>query len=45
MMHAWGEEKRKPYGVLVETLKEKRPFGRPGIDGRIILKMDIQETG
>jgi hypothetical protein len=23
MMHAWGEEKIKPYGVLVETLKRR----------------------
>jgi hypothetical protein len=45
MMHAWGQEKRKPYRVLVETMKEKRPCGIPGIDGRIIIKMDIQEVG
>jgi hypothetical protein len=45
MMHAWGQEKRKLYGVLVETMKEKRPCGIPDIDGRITIKMDIQEAG
>jgi hypothetical protein len=32
------EEKRGAYRVLVGTPEGRRPLGRPGVDGRIILK-------
>jgi hypothetical protein len=31
-------QKRGVYRVLVEKSKGKSPFGRPGVDGRIILR-------
>jgi hypothetical protein len=29
---------RNPYSILIEKPKAKRPFGRPSLDGRIILQ-------
>jgi hypothetical protein len=31
-------ESRGPYKVLVRKPERKRPLGRPGVDGRIILR-------
>jgi len=31
-------EKRDAYRVLVGNLEEKRPHGKPGVDGRIIVR-------
>ena len=33
------------YRVLVGKPEEKRPLGDPGVDGRINIKMDLQEVG
>jgi hypothetical protein len=38
-------EGRGVYRVLVGKPEEKRPLGGPGVDGRIILKMDLQGVG
>jgi len=32
-------EMRNVHNILVGKPKEKRPLGRPGVDGRIILKL------
>jgi len=36
-------EKRCTYRVLVERTEGKRPLGRIGVDGRIILKLVLQK--
>ena len=35
---AYMGEKRDAYRVLVGNLEEKRPHGKPGVDGRIIVR-------
>jgi len=37
MQHVGGE-KRNVYGILLGRPERKRPFGRPIVDGRILLK-------
>jgi hypothetical protein len=36
---------RVAYMVLVGKLEGKRPLGKPGVDGRIKLKTNLQEIG
>jgi hypothetical protein len=36
-------ERRGVYRVLVRKPEEKRPLGRPGVDGRIILKWILRK--
>jgi hypothetical protein len=38
-------EGRCVYRVLVGKPEGKRPLGRPGVDGRDNIKMDLQEVG
>jgi hypothetical protein len=38
-------ERRGAYGVFVEKPEGKRPRGGPGMDGRNILRMDLQAVG
>jgi len=38
-------ERRGVYRVLVGKPEGKRPLGDPGVDGRIILRWDLQEVG
>ena len=38
-------EKRDAYGIWVETPDGKRPLEDLSVDGKIILKMDLQVVG
>ena len=33
------------YRVLVGNLRERDHLGEPGVDGRVILSLDLQEVG
>jgi hypothetical protein len=35
-------EKRNAYRILVEKPEEKRPLGRPRLDGTIILRLNLE---
>jgi len=39
------EERRRVYRVLVGKPEGKSHLGDPGVDGKIIFKMDLQEVG
>jgi len=39
------DERRGVYRVLVGKPEGKRPLGRPGVDGRIILKWTFRNWG
>ena len=42
---AYGEEERYIRGFWWENLREREHLEEPGIDGRINIKMDLQEMG